>query len=49
MNIEDTKNGFDVETVFIDSKGEPLKISAYLSEFGVYLATDHNYQELSKI
>ena len=49
MNIEDTENGFDVETVFVDSKGEPLKISAYSSDYGVFLATDHNYQELSKI
>ena len=49
MNIEDIENGFDVETVFVDSKGEPLKISAYSSDYGVFLATDHNYQELSKI
>ena len=49
MNIKDAENGFEVETVFADSNGNPLKISVYEDKYGVYLATDHNYQELSKI
>ncbi len=49
LNVEDTETGFDAETVFVSSNGQSLKISVYENEFGVYLASDHNYHELSKL
>lgn len=49
FDIKDTKNGFDVETVFADSKGKPLKISAYQEGKCVYLSCGHKYKELSKL
>lgn len=49
FKIEDTDTGFEVETVFVDSTGTPLKISVYPSNHGVFLSSDHNYQELSKV
>lgn len=49
LNIEDTETGFEIETVFVGDNGQTLKISVYEDKFGVYLASDHNYQELSKL
>ena len=49
FNIKDTENGFDIETVFADSKGKPLKLSAYQEGKCVYLSCGHKYKELSKL
>lgn len=49
FDINDTENGFDIETVFADSKGKPLKLSAYKEGKCVYLSCGHKYKELSKL
>ena len=49
LDINDTENGFDIETVFADSKGKPLKLSAYQEGKCVYLSCGHNYQNLLKL
>jgi len=49
FDINDTENGFDIETVFADSKGKPLKLSAYQEGKCIYLSCGHKYKELSKL
>ncbi len=49
LNIKDTENGLNIETVFADSKGKPLKLSAYQEGKCVYLSCGHKYKELSKL
>ena len=49
FSVTDTKTGFDVETVFVNKKGKPLKLSVYDSKFGVYLSSNQNYSALCKL